>query len=149
MKVLLTHMKLCQADKLCRYPHCCMSQQIFICWRHCRCRDCFLFGPFFKMWCLKTCNIPNGKHIVYILVFFHIMHQVKVCCVVCDGRSFKKLVQDSAYCSAVVCSEVTDLFDLVSQTLFLIFWTIQHCVVNHLVCDSDSTMNYVSMVIWK
>jgi hypothetical protein len=34
------------------------------------------------------------------------------------------LIQDTAHSSVAVCAEVTDLFDLVSQTLFLIFWTI-------------------------
>jgi len=125
MKILLNHMKLCQADKLCQYPHYCTSRQIFVHWRHYRCRDCFLFGLLFKMWWLKTCNIPSGKHIGFSLVFFfHIKHQVKVCSIVFDGRSLKNLIQDTAHSSVAVCAEVTDLFDLVSQTLFLIFWTI-------------------------
>ena len=69
----------------------------------------------------KNCNIPSGNHIDYVLVFFGIMLQVKVSCILFVGRSIKNLVQDSAHSSAAVCAEVTDLFDLVSQTPFLKF----------------------------
>lgn len=62
----------------------------------------------------RNCNIASGNHIGYILVFFHIMLQVIVSCIVCNGRSLKNLVQDSAHSSAAVCAEVTGLFDLVS-----------------------------------
>jgi len=62
--------------------------------------------------------------LLYFDIFFPIKHELKVFCIVFDGRSLKNLIQDSAHSSAAVCAEVTDLFDLVSQTLFLIFWTI-------------------------
>jgi hypothetical protein len=67
----------------------------------------------------KICNISSGKHIGYILVFFHLMYQVKVSCIHCDGRYLKNFVQDKVHFSAVVDAEVSGLLGMFSRTLFL------------------------------